>query len=169
MNFKILLVLCSLVLVTGCATQRPILQIDGQPISDKIIYVNLLGLEGLKVKYQLSRNFKVLEGKEYYESREYLSFTNELIYKLGTEDELSVDVIIFNPLKKQFKLVQYLNTKGGAKLETREYEGSLSRNKLTIKLPIVNEESEWFFRVFNEQDVKQYESFKVYYRYDNKG
>jgi len=170
MNFKILfLIVCVSLLLGSCATQRPILQIDGQPISDKIVSARLLGLDGLRVKYQLSKNFKVSEGKEFYESQDYISFNNELVYILDNMDELLVDIILFNPLKKQFKLVQYLNTKGGAKLETREYEGSLSRNKLTIKLPRVNEESEWFFRVFNEQNVKQYESFKVYYRYDNKG
>jgi hypothetical protein len=157
-----------MLLLNGCASpQRPILQLDGQPISDKIISVSLIGMDPFKIKYQLKKSFKVVEGKEFYNSHEYLSMVEHGIYKVEEEAELSLELIAFNPIKQQFKLVQHTYIEGGCRLETVVYEGELSRKQLSIVLPRANRRTiEVHFEVLNGADLIQYRSFKVRYQYE---
>lgn len=169
MNSRILWILLGVVslLVSGCATpdhKRPILQIDGQPISDKMISLTVFDLE-IRLKYQLSKHFKVIEGDEYYHTHEYLTLTDIDIHKVEDNEELSMDVIIYNPFQKEFKLVTHTTTEGGTKLETSEYEGNLSRKLFNIKLPRTSGRTEWFFEITGPTGQRFYQSFKAYYEY----
>lgn len=168
-KFKILSICCFFLLVlNGCASKtRPIIQLDGQPISDKIISASLIGMDPFKIKYQLKKSFKVFEGKEFYESHEYLSMVENGIYVVEDEAELSLEIIAFNPVKQRFKLVQHTYIEGGSRLETVMYEGELSRKQLSIALPRANRRIiEVEFSVLNDADLIQYRSFKVRYQHE---
>lgn len=149
-------------LLTGCAT-HPIVQIDGRNVPDNVIRARTLTSD-LTITYKFVKMFDVKEGKESYESWEFLPLVSADILKLKDVKKMIVDIDIFNPLKNEYTITKHLTIEGGEEVSEKLYNGSLSRKNLTIELPL--EESKlvsFYYDAYNKNGDLVFMSFKVQY------
>lgn len=160
---KWFLVLSFLFISVGCA-QKVIYQVDGKPIHTNIIQSRVLNLDA-KVTYNLVKSFRVKEDDEFFDSYEFLSFFDEKIYSIESGESLYVNIDVFNPTKGYYKLVSILYSEDNT-ITTEEtlYEGDISRNSLSVNLPLDTEGMmSFYYSLFDEKGNLLFTSFRARY------
>jgi hypothetical protein len=132
---RMLILLVFMILSTGCAI-KPVYQVNGYPVPNNVIKAKTFALD-LTITYNLQKTFNVKEGKESYQTYDFLPLTDSTIFKIKDDEKLIFNIDVFNPLKKYYKLVQYTTIEGGGGDEVVLYEGELSRKHVSVHLPLI--------------------------------
>jgi hypothetical protein len=158
---KFLLLLMVLLLLTGCATTQ-VYQIQGVPVPDKVIQAKIFGL-GATVTYNLSKTFTIKEEDESYRSFEHLSLFDD-IHKINKDETVVMNLSVFNPNRSHYKIEQHAMIQGGGDYNIVVYNGNLSRNKITFRLPVKKSSKVvFYFDVYDMKDDLVYQSFRAQY------
>jgi len=159
--YKFIFILIILFL-TSCATKTTF-QVDGMPIQDNFVRAKTFNL-GLIVKYQMTQYFNVKEGDESYESYEYLPLTNPQIHKIDNPTKMEININVFNENKESYKIIKYITKEGGDLQAEVVYDGNLSRNNLTLQLPLEkNKLINFYLDINDKKDNLELRTFKAQY------
>lgn len=159
---KILLLFIVLIFLTGCS-QKTIYQIDGRSVPDNVIQAKTMSLD-LKIKYNLVKVFDVKEGDEFYEDYEFLPLASNEILKIEKPKNIVSNIDIFNPLKNEYVITKYITLEGGEAAVEELYSGNISRNSISVGLPLVpNKLISFYWDACNKNGDLVFRSFKVQY------
>lgn len=159
-DYKVFLMLLFMCLFfTSCL--RPIIQVDGKPVSDNIVEYTILPIK-TKVKYNFINFRTVKEGKEYYRSYDYLPLKK--INKIKSSEKLMFFITTFNPKKYKYSIVGTLIIEGQEVQKILIYKGNLSRKDFNIVLPYIkNKLITFYYNVYDKNNNYIDESFKAQY------
>jgi hypothetical protein len=136
----ILVYLCILFLVGGCATVK--LETEGVPVPDYVVRGSIPAT-GMRVNSAFIRYFEQEEGDELLGTLEYLNpYAEKQVVSSKYLKSLIVAVHVFNPRKETYLFIVYTGVPtaelGRAKQTEKEllYVGDLSRKEYNISLPI---------------------------------
>lgn len=135
----ILLFLCALFMVGGCAVVK--IEMDGQPVPNNVLRGRIPST-GMRVDSAFIRYFDQKEGDEFLDTFEYLDpYAENLVVSKKHLRSLVVSVHILNPRKETYLFLHYYEIPSDLTedpIQTKEllYIGNLSRKEFNISLPI---------------------------------
>lgn len=139
MKFFKFLILCSVLIITGCGGVS--LTINDNPAPNYIVFGNLPN--GIHIIAYAMLNYEVIEGKESYVAYKYIR-TAGTVQLPATAKSIVLCLQIINPKKIPYKIIRQLNyVKDDIRyMEVNTvYNGKLSRNNLIFTVPVQNDES----------------------------
>lgn len=159
---RILILLVFMILTTGCAI-KPVYQVNGYPVPNNVIKAKTFALD-LTITYNMQKIFDVKEGKESYQTYDFLPLTDSKIIKIKEGEKIILNIDVFNPLKNYYKLIQYTTLEGGDVENEVLYEGELSRKHVTVYLPMIPSKLiSFYYDACSKSDDLVYRSFRTQY------
>jgi hypothetical protein len=160
MKNRVLILLLSFLLLTGCATV--VQTLDG-PIPNHVLRGYIPSLD-LQIKAACIRYYYEKEGDELLETYEYLSLfqAKQKKHTIYLDNLFVLQISILNPSKNSYKFVVNFDDHNNQRLE---YEGNLSRKNFRIKLPLENSRSyKIWYEIRDEEDIIVFVSPTINYK-----